>query len=351
MTTYAHHPSASSIVATWPTGAGSVATRATRIPGSCDGALARHLARSLDRLSERIWIVYCVPDAELPDPVRLVGILRSPHRPVGHLLRIAEDALDECAHAVGRVLAEIDDRGCREAVVREVEAECAALRSAIRGDLGGRAQQAVTRVRPVWSDDELATAQALLHATPLGSEKLFTDVGPMVACVAALEWFGATVLLTARRGGYASSPELVHHAQLVADKDLRVALALFERPMIDAVELVRELLREALLAGTGLFVLDPEQMIDVEPPDGNLDDGYRAVSTVLDPVEPGRALLEGIITGIQACFEVYLEDVADAEVPDPDPRLTGPHWAEEIRQRFDAEVREVVATTREALRR
>lgn len=357
MTTYAHHPSASSIVATWPTGAGSVADRVTRLPGTCDGALARHLAQALDRLSQRLWITYCVPGDEVPDPARLAGILRRPHLPVGGLLRVAEDDLDEFTHAVGRLLAEIDDRGCRAAVVREIETECAAVRSAIDGDLTGRAQQAVTRIRPVLDDGQYAAAQVLLCEVPMGSERLFTEVGPMAAAVAALEWLGAAVLVACRRGGHESVTALLGHAQAVTDKDLRVVVELFRHPTTEATQLVHELLQEAVLAATGCFLVGPEVGFDGARPldDGGPGDGEppgecRALTTLLDPEEPGRSLLEGILAGVQACFEVYLEDVAEAEVPDPDPRLTGPHWAEEVRQRFDDEVREVVTTTREALR-
>ena len=56
--------------------------------------------------------------------------------------------------------------------MREVETECAAVRSAIDGDLTGRAQQAVTRIRPECDDGQYAAAQALLHEIPMGSERL-----------------------------------------------------------------------------------------------------------------------------------------------------------------------------------
>lgn len=356
MTTYAHHPSASSIVATWPTGAGSVADRVTRIPGSCDEALARHLAHSLDRLSEWIWHSYCVLDGMIPDPARLAGILRRPHLPVGGMIRIAQDDVDEITHAVGRVLAGIGDRGCREAVVREVETECAAVRSAIAGDLTGRAQQAVTRLRFECDDGQYAAAQALLHEIPMGSERLFTEVCPFPGCLAALEWLGAAVVVAARRGGYQSVAELLGEARVVTGKELQVVVALFAHTTTEPTALVHELLREAMLAGTGYFLLSTATDVEKMPlPDGpepgveaEPDAGHPAVTTLLDPREPGRALLEGILEGIQASFEVYLEEIADAEVPDPDPRLTGPHWAEEIRQRFDTEVRDVVALTRQA---
>ncbi|RZT87166.1 hypothetical protein EV383_4075 [Pseudonocardia sediminis] len=347
MTTYAHHWSATSIVGTWPTGAGSVAHRVTRVPSTCDGARARHLAQALDRLSEHLWYAYTTPGTDDPDAARLVSILRAPNMPVGDMLRIAEDRRDEAAHTVGRLLAEIDDRGCREAVVREVEAECLAIRSAIAGDLTGRAQQAVTRLRHDVLACQSATAHALLHAVPMGSESLFTDVEPLAASVAALEWLGAAVLLTAQFDRDASAVDLLNHAQLVTERDLRIAIALLDHPVANAEGAVRDLLQEALLAAARYFVGSADEHLDEE----GETDGYgsrhdREISTVLDPLEPGRSLLEGIITGIQSLFEVYLDEITVRERPDPDPRLTGPHWAEEVRQRFDAELRDIVQTAR-----
>ncbi|MBW0101949.1 hypothetical protein [Pseudonocardia sp. KRD291] len=345
MTTYAHHPSASTIVATWPTGAGSVADRVTRIPATCEGAGARHLAQALDRLSEHLWIAYTTPGTDgtdEPDAVRLAAILRRPNMPVGDLLRIAEDRRDEAAHTVGRLLAEIDDRGCREAVVREVEAECHAIRSAMAGDLTGRAQQAVTRIRRDVLTCQFTAAHALLHDVPMGSEFLFTEVEPVAASVAALEWLGAAVLVTARLDGSTSAVQLLAHAQLVSERDLRIAIAVLDHHVTNAEGVVRDLLQEALFAAAGYFVGSADENLDEDP---QLHGG-RAGSTVLDPAEPGRSLLEGIIQGIQSCFEVYLDETTARECPDPDPRLTGPHWAQQVRQRFDAELREVVQKAR-----
>ncbi|MEQ3553256.1 hypothetical protein WIS52_22530 [Pseudonocardia nematodicida] len=378
MTTYAHHPSASSIIATWPTGAGAVAERVARIPASCDDARARHLAQALDRLSSRIWISYFMSVESVPEPSRLSGILRRPNNPVGMLLKRADDDVDEAAHAVGRLLVEIDDRGCREAVVREVEKELAAVRSAFDDDMTGRAQQAVTRIRPVPDSDQVARAQALLHEVPLGSERLFTEVGPTAACVAAFEWLVGTVAVTDRRGRYGSTTMLLQRAQLLSDRSLHIAMALFADRTIDARELIVDVLREAMLTSAGVYVAlrlgdyeqayesdgyddyegyddhedydDYEQYDDTGPDEDEIEEAQRKLTALLQPADPGRSLLEGIITGIQACFELYLEDTAEAEVPDPDPRLTGPHWSEEIRQRFDAEVREAVETNRKALR-
>lgn len=343
MTTYAHHPAASTIVATWPTGAGSVADRVTRIPPGCDDARARHLAQALDQLSEHLWVAYTTPWPDELDAGRLAAILRRPNMPVGDLLRIAEDRRDEAAHHVGRLLAEIDDRGCREAVVREVEAECRAVHAAVAGDLTGRAQQAVTRIRHDVLPAQFEAAHALLHSVPMGSESLFTDVEPLAASVAALEWLGAAVLVTARLDGSTSAAALLARAQLVSERDLRVAVAALDHHVSNGEGVVRDLLQEALLAAVGYFA----GAADEGPrPGGHECDDHRAGSTVLDPAEPGRSLLEGIVAGIQGCFEVYLDETTGRERPDPDPRVTGPHWAEEVRQRFDAEVRDVVQKAR-----
>lgn len=351
MTTYAFHPSAATIVAIWPTGAGSLAHRVTRVPRTCDDARARRLAQALDRLSEQTWFAYTTPGTDEPDTARLTALLRRPNMPIGDLLRIADDDRDEAVHGVGRLLREIDDRGCREAVVRELETECAAVRSAIAGDLTGRAQQAVTLLRGNVNRVQFASAHALLHSVPMGSELLFTDVEPVAAAVAALEWLGAAVLATARLAESPSSLHLLARAQLASERDLGVAMAVFRHPVSNAEGVVRDLIQEALLAAAGYFVVDPKAQLDGghtddHGDDGELDGGHGVARTVLDPVAPGRSLLEGILAGIQGCFEVYLEEITIRERPDPDPRLTGPHWAEEVRQRFDAELRDVVHTAR-----
>ncbi|MBP2366710.1 hypothetical protein [Pseudonocardia parietis] len=352
MTTYAHHPSAATIVATWPTGAGSLAHRVARVPRTCDDVRARRLVQALDRLSEQIWSAYTAPETDQPDAARLTALLRRPDMPVGELLRSAENNGEEAAHGVGRLLAEIDDRGCREAVIREIETECSALRSAIAGDMTGRAQQAVTRIRRDVDPDQFASAHALLHSVPMGTELLFTDVEPVAASVAALEWLGAAVLATGRLTESSSSLRLLARAQLASERDLGTAMAVLRHPVANAEGVVRDLLQEALFAAAGYFVVDPNHVFGEEPAlddltdDGGIDGGYGVARTVLDPREPGRSLLEGILAGIQGCFEVYIEEITARERPGPDPRLIGPHWAEEVRQRFDAELREVVHTAR-----
>lgn len=338
MTTYAHHPSASSIVATWPTGAGSVAHRVTRVPSTCDDALSRHLAQGLEQLSDRLWTDYSSATPDGPDPVRFAGILRRPNMPVGNLLRRADDDRDEAVHHVGRLLAEVDDRGTRESVIREIEQECAAVRSAVDGDLTGRAQQAVTRLRGHLAPGRLAVAHEIMHDVPMGSERLFTEVEPLAAAIAAAEWLGAAVVVTAPLVGLDSAVRTLACAQLVADQDLRIAMAAFHHPGPTAEDTARALLRQGALAATGTFVIGEEEL---EDPLGSCDadDVNRVVTTVLDPITPGRSLVEGLLAGIQGCFELYLGEITRRERPDPDPRLTGPHWQEEVRQRFDAELR------------
>lgn len=338
MTTYAHHPSASSIVATWPTGAGSVAHRVTRVPSTCDDALARHLAQGLDLFSEQLWTDYSSATTDRPDPVRFAGVVRRPNMPVGNLLRRAVDDHDEAVHQIGRLLAEVDDRGTRKSVIREIEVECTAVRSAADGDLTGRAQQAVTRLRGRLAPGRLAVAHEIMHDVPMGSERLFTEVEPLAAAIAAAEWLGAAIVVTAPLVGLDSAVRTLARAQLVADQDLRIAMAAVHHPGPAAEDTVRALLRQGALAATGTFVIGEEELEDPLGP-WNADEDDRVVRTVLDPITPGRSLVEGLLAGIQGCFEVYLDEITRRDQPDPDPRLTGPHWHEEVRQRFDAEVR------------
>ncbi|MDQ4115650.1 MAG: hypothetical protein M3235_01670 [Actinomycetota bacterium] len=357
MTTYAHDAVARTIVAVWTTGAGSAACRVARVPTSTGDPLARHIAQALDRLSMLVWGTYADPGPELR-PEALERCMRRPNLPVSDLLRIADDPLEEAAHAVGRLLAEAGSPTMVDAVVRELRADCAAVRAAERGELTGRAQQAVGVCRWVAPDVQVARAHALLHAIPLGSERLFTEVEPTAAAVAAIDWLHAAAAVTSALTGHGATDVLALADAL--DGKVRLLAARVLQLCSDgggraALDVIHDLLSGAFLAGDGVLRAGPrlERAVVAESgavePDaevegfGDLVDVENLVTTVVHPKDPGRNLLEGLIMGIQGCFEVYLDEITERERPDPDPRLTGPHWAEEIRQRFDAEVRATVA--------
>lgn len=243
----------------------------------------------------------------------------------------------EAAHQVGRLVHPTPGRALREAVLREVAVEAEAVRSAAGGDLGGRAQQAVTHPRPDAAEVGLITAHALLYDDPLGPAELFTAVEPHAAAVATLRWLRAAAVCTAALAGH-TVHDVVALAEAIEHEDLRVARRVLElvADMTDA-EVVRDLLHEAMFAARGYFVVCPDR-----PPEPDLpgdEHRHRAVSTVLDPREPERGLLSGLVRGVHGCFRVYIDEVTARERPGVDPRLTGPVWAAQLRERFCTQVR------------
>lgn len=336
MTAYAYDPTASTIVASWPTGDGFVAARVARVPRSWEPESARRTTEALTRLFARLWLAYSEgnPEIELDE---LTDAVRRPHQPLGDLLQVMEDDRVEAAHQVGRLVSRAPGRALRDAVLREIAVEAAAVRSAAGGDLHGRAQQAVAHARPDACDGQLVTAHSLLYDDPLGPPELFTGVEPHAAAVATLRWMRAATECTAALTGH-TVHDVVALAEAIEHEDLRVARRVLEMvPGMTDAEVVCDLLREATLASCGYFVVCPDR-----PPEPDLpgdEHRHRAVSTVLDPREPERGLLSGLVRGIHGCFRVYLDEIATRERPGVDPRLTGPVWAAQLRERFCAQVR------------
>lgn len=336
MTLYAHDPDASTIVACWPTGDGFVAARIAKVPSTWEAESARRTADALTRLSSRLWLAYSegTPDVEVDE---LTVAVRRPHHPLGDLLQVMEDDRVEAAHQIGRLVSRAPGRALRDAVLREVAVEGEAVRSAGDDDLRGRAQQAVTHARPDVSDTQLVTAHSLLYDDPLGPLELFTEVEPHAAAVATLRWLRAAAGYTAALVGH-TVPDVVALAEAIEHEDLRVARRVLEMvPGMTDAEVVGDLLREAMCAARGYFVVCPDR-----PPEPDLpgdEHRHRAVSTVLDPQEPERGLLSGLIRGIHGCFRVYIDEITTREHPGVDPRFTGPEWAAQLRERFCAQVR------------
>lgn len=335
MTTYAYDPTASTVVATWPTGDGAVAHRVARVPRGWDAELARRTAGALTRLSERLWVAYSEQEVDEVRPDELATAVRHPNQPLGDLLLTMDDERVEAAHLLGRIVARAPGRALRDAVVRDVVAESEAVRSAEAGDLTGRAQQAVTHCRPDAAAEQLVAAHALLHDDPLGPSGLLTSVEPHAAAVATLRWLRAAAGVSASLVGHTAA-DVIALAEAIEHEDLPIARQVLDMvPGSPDADVVRELLHEGVLAAGGYFVVCPQRHPDPE----DYEHGHRAVATVLDPREPGRCLLDGLIRGIQGCFHVYIDEITTRERPGVDPRSTGPAWAAQLRSRFDKEVR------------
>lgn len=347
MTTYAHDPTASTIVATWPTGDGAVAHRVVRVPKGLAAELARRTAGTLTQLSTLLWRGYSDQEVDEIAPFRLVEAVRYPNRPCGDLIEIVEDDRAETAHLLGRIVDRAPGKAFRDAIVAEVRAELDAIMAADDGDLTGRARQAVVHVRPDPDETHLAAAHAALHDDPLGPQELLTSIEPNSAAVAALCWLRTSAVHVATVVGH-SVADVVALAEAIGHEDLRIVRQVLDpaHGMSDA-EVVRDVLQEAVLANRGYFVLCPEKHEPFDPdpsPDGAPQHQHRAVATLLEPSEPGSCLVQGLIRGLHGCFRVYVDAVTTRERSGTDPRLTGPERAATLRARYFSEIREVVRT-------
>ena len=117
------------------------------------------------------------------------------------LLIVSYSPVEESAHRLGRVLHTLADAALVDAVVAEVEIEVDAVTRAELGDLSGRAVQAVALDRLDVSPIQVAAADEVLQADPLGGGLLAAAVDPAAACVAAAHWLAAAAVVAGRRVG------------------------------------------------------------------------------------------------------------------------------------------------------
>lgn len=330
MTTYAYDPTTTTttLLATWTCGIGSAACAVARLHHRTPERTGMHLAQSLTDLSSAAWASYAAPAlAELHAEPALAA-LRRPHLPRDGLLYREGDELLERAHQVGRVLVAVESAGVLRAVVADVAVEFDTVHRALHGDLDGRARQAVTVTRLPAPPAQIAAADRLLHAVPMGNERLVTDVEPTAACVAALHWTAAAVDVTLAAVGGGDPAEVLEEAADAEDVDVVAATAVLG--MLGAgnppLAVVQDLVSSAVLVGSGM-VLDGEEF-------GPADPGHGPRTTLLHPSSPARALLS-LLTGIvRACFTVYSEACDPAGVDgDGD-------WIDLTRERFDHAVRQ-----------
>jgi hypothetical protein len=319
MTTYAYDTSTRHLVAVWDTGIGAAALTVARLHSRTGETVAMNLAEALTRMSSSVWLTYTEPElADLPVAAARRALKR-PNLPQGDLLRVDEHPVVESAHRVGRELREVGSAGVSRAVIADVEQEMAAAEDAGRGDMKGRARQAVMFTRVMPSPAQIAVADHLLYEVPMGSPRLFTEVEPSAAGIAAIHWFLAAVAVVARHADL-SEADALDEAEGVQYFDpaapgavLRIATS---EPDCKPITIGRNLLQAAVLQNKGM-VLTP---YDPEPGEPYF--------TVLDPSRPARCLLDGLAGAIQALgalYATYLDD--DSE------------WHE----RFDATVREEAA--------
>jgi hypothetical protein len=297
MTTYAYDPRSNRLVAVWDTGIGATARTVARLSAATTEGVGLHLARALTRLSEAVWLSYLRPEIfDLPAADAL-NAMRRPHLPEAGLLRVEPHPVVESAHRVGRELREVGSAGVSRAVIADVEEEMTAAGNAERGDLTGRARQAVMLTRVTPSPSQIAVADRMLHDVPMGSPRLYTEVEPSAAAVAAIHWFLAAVTVMERLAETTAEDTLDQAEQVeyfdsaVARTVLRMAAA--GRPDRTPLGIAQELLQMAVMASRGMLLAASEPLQD-EP-----------CFTALDPARPARCLLDGLVGGIQALAALH----------------------------------------------
>lgn len=329
MTTYAYDQSATQLLAVWETGVGAVANPVARLHARTPARDGVDLAKALSGLSQAAWLRYSDPGLVDVEPAEVLRALRSPHQPRAGLLFREGDPLLECANDAGRRLAVVGSAGVTRAVIADVTEEMDGVERAVRGDLSGRARQAVELSRLDASPLQILAADKLLHEVPLGSERLFTEVDSTAAAVAAVHWLQAAVDVTLEVTGWEDVTAVLEAADAVESFDVTTAQVVLDllrlgNPPIAAAQC---LVRTAMLAVRGMILPG-----DPEPADDPADE---ARFTVLDPARPARSLLERLVRAIQTCSLVHTEHLDRAVLAaQPEADLM-----EAARQVFVAEVR------------
>ncbi|WP_240437562.1 hypothetical protein [Sciscionella marina] len=238
----------------------------------------------------------------------------------------------EAAHRVGRALHALGDQSLTNQVVADIEVELAGVERAERGELSGRAKQAVLLTRADPSPLQVGAANDLLHADPLGSLRLLQEVDPAAAAVAAAHWLQAAADVAAEVAD-------LHPARVVAEADDIEALAVQTPTLVlerlDAGETPREvvtdLIATAMITAEGKLAAPDvlvRQIGDAKekakqwgPGDEELLAGLMPRITPLDPQRPARDLLEDLLDGIRGSWLLYreyveLETIDDEECED-----------------------------------
>jgi hypothetical protein len=381
VTRYAVDEERGALVAVWATGAGDQAASVARLPEGCAAEDARTVAFTLTGLCDAAWRTYTHPASAAEsleehsegwqrqverDAFGMVpDAIRKPPLPERGMLSESLIAVTENAHRVGRALHAIGDEELTEAVVREAEVELAAVEQAELGDLRGRARQAVVLSREDVSPLQVGAADALLREDPFGDERLFTEVDPAAAAVAAAHWLKAAADVAARVAGIEATSvvERGDDIETLPHETPTVVLALIEEGASPR-EAVTALIRDALLVAEGLVpnvvglvqavedaLVDAERAGEEEGLADALLAGIRA--TPLDPARPALDLLEDLLAGIHGCWLVYDECVGGgeeaAEGPAPDGGGPAEHDDEEDSAAFVELVRAEAAEHPERL--
>jgi hypothetical protein len=345
------------LIVTWLTAAADQAAMLTVLPA---GPRTEQLALALTDLSEQLWRCYTHPATAAPDDddlnseqsrrradraaiEQVPGIvgLTDPTGQAQDYLR--SGAATYPAESVAALLDDLDDQDAAAAVRAEIATELDAVQRAELGDLSGRAAQAVALNRPDASPTQIAEAHRILDADVFAEPDALRAVEPSAAAVAAASCLHAAARVAARAAGRESGLSTV-----IRDADDIEALALAS-PMhvLDRLEhgadphaIVIEMVVEAQRVidgqlgdleriegevGHALELADRLPLAHREQTLTALLDEIRACR--LDPLRPGRDLLEDLLDGIRGCWLIFdehhdrrtdLDDDDDADEDDED---------------------------------
>ncbi|MEV0569419.1 hypothetical protein [Dactylosporangium sp. NPDC050588] len=331
MTHYAVDETHGKLIAVWSVGHGETARVVASLPAAAvapEQSFA--LAVTLTGLSQVLWRCYTHPAsatsshevdsegwrrAESRKSFELVvSSLRNPNLPDGDTLLTSYDPVEESAHRIGRALHAIGDADLSNAITDDVQSEIAAVEDAERGDLNGRARQAVMLSRADASPVQVAAADHLLRQNPLGSDDLFLTMDPTAASVAAAHWLRAAADVVADLSGIdptsvveeADNIEALPHATPTKVLEM-LDLGLSPRNVV--IELITDAMRVAEGEMPDLdeardAIDDAEQLADHDA------DGAEVMPvrlTPFDPQRPARDLLEDLLAGIRGCWLLYTE--------------------------------------------
>lgn len=341
MTQYACDRRRRALVAIWSTGDGDLAETVADLPEKIALQNALRLSGALTVLSQAMWRTYTHPpaaaDSLAPNTEgwrreltrgafdNVILAIRHPNLPREGMLRQSYDPVEESGHRVGRVLHDIADSSLTELVAADVDKEISAIDQAERGDLSGRAQQAVKLTRAAASPAQVAAADALFQEDPLGSERLFTEVDATAACVAAAHWLQAAAVVAAQ-GANLDPSQVIVEADNIEALAVRTPTLVLERLNSGETpyEVVEELVRAAMMVAEGRIpslsqLLDQVTEADEKAEEyGERADEMRDVLipdriTPLDPLRPAPDLLEDLLDGIHGCWILYRENVDEEE--------------------------------------
>ncbi|WP_431887294.1 hypothetical protein [Nocardiopsis alba] len=209
---------------------------------------------------------------------------------------------------------------------------------------------------------QVEAADRLLHARPLGCEKLFTEVDPAAAAVAAAHWLQAAADITSEVCGLPATDVVVESDNIHAlPHETPTHVLTMMEVGVRPYEVVTSLIDEAMTAAEGK-IPDPdelrerfteaEEMVQDHSEDPSLRHALLASvrTTPLDPIRPAPDLLEDLLAGIEGCatlFHEYAGQLDDAscgpiELPETDPdddEVDQEDWdayTQEIHERFVA---------------